>query len=255
MVDWKIEPDGDSGIYLRGFPQVQIWDTQSAGLQQHGSARGSGGLWNNRMNSRFPLQAADKAAGSWNHFHIKMVNSRVSVELNGQLVVDAVAMENYWQAGQPVDAVGPIELQSYYGKVSFRNLFLRELPTTADELVSQHGAAENRQSDEWQLETETYRDAQQGIGPNFYQLGNHRSSREFQMQQLRRAFEAPATSNSIDNRFSGPGWDEKLMPGYAEYQRQRMQNDDLDRLNNVIPGLQEIPRHYLPNWSGGYRQR
>ena len=26
-VDWKIEPKGDSGIYLRGKPQVQIWDS------------------------------------------------------------------------------------------------------------------------------------------------------------------------------------------------------------------------------------
>ena len=27
FVDWKIEKGGDSGIYLRGSPQVQIWDT------------------------------------------------------------------------------------------------------------------------------------------------------------------------------------------------------------------------------------
>src|SRR5690606_37606977 len=26
-VDWKITKGGDSGIYLRGTPQVQIWDT------------------------------------------------------------------------------------------------------------------------------------------------------------------------------------------------------------------------------------
>src|SRR5438477_11644543 len=29
MVDWKIEKKGDSGIYLRGQPQVQIWDSDS----------------------------------------------------------------------------------------------------------------------------------------------------------------------------------------------------------------------------------
>ena len=27
LVDWKITKKGDSGIYLRGSPQVQIWDT------------------------------------------------------------------------------------------------------------------------------------------------------------------------------------------------------------------------------------
>ncbi len=26
LVDWKIEKGGDSGVYLRGSPQVQIWD-------------------------------------------------------------------------------------------------------------------------------------------------------------------------------------------------------------------------------------
>src|SRR5262249_26279155 len=36
-VDWKITPKGDSGIYLRGQPQVQIWD----------NPEGSGTLWNN----------------------------------------------------------------------------------------------------------------------------------------------------------------------------------------------------------------
>ncbi len=33
-VDWKIDKDGDSGIYLRGTPQVQI-----LGYQQHESRR------------------------------------------------------------------------------------------------------------------------------------------------------------------------------------------------------------------------
>src|SRR5207245_2960829 len=28
-IDWKIEPKGDSGVYLRGMPQVQIWDSDA----------------------------------------------------------------------------------------------------------------------------------------------------------------------------------------------------------------------------------
>jgi hypothetical protein len=27
VVDWRITKNGDSGLYLRGTPQVQIWDT------------------------------------------------------------------------------------------------------------------------------------------------------------------------------------------------------------------------------------
>src|SRR6516225_1164259 len=43
-VDWRIEKNGDSGIYLRGNPQVQIWDPAS----QIAAGVGSGGLFNNK---------------------------------------------------------------------------------------------------------------------------------------------------------------------------------------------------------------
>ena len=43
-VDWKIEPRGDSGIYLRGNPQVQIWDSDKLDPKQyvleHGKRKG-----------------------------------------------------------------------------------------------------------------------------------------------------------------------------------------------------------------------
>ena len=65
-VDWKILPAGDSGIYLRGSPQVQIWD---AGAR----TEGSGGLYNNQKNPSKPTACADKPVGEWNTFRIKMV--------------------------------------------------------------------------------------------------------------------------------------------------------------------------------------
>ena len=33
-VSWKINAHGDSGVYLRGLPQVQIWDTKSPKCQK-----------------------------------------------------------------------------------------------------------------------------------------------------------------------------------------------------------------------------
>src|SRR5262249_17951783 len=76
-VDWKITPKGDSGIYLRGQPQVQIWD----------NAEGSGGLFNNPKNTpgRVPLVVADHKPGEWNTFYLKMVGSKVTVKLNGKV--------------------------------------------------------------------------------------------------------------------------------------------------------------------------
>jgi len=40
-VDWKINKNGDAGIYLRGSPQVQIWDTSRRDV---GAQVGSGAV-------------------------------------------------------------------------------------------------------------------------------------------------------------------------------------------------------------------
>ena len=56
IVDWKITNGGDSGIYLRGTPQVQIWDIARVNV---GAQVGSGGLYNNQKNERNPLKVAD----------------------------------------------------------------------------------------------------------------------------------------------------------------------------------------------------
>ena len=120
-VDWKIKPKGDSGIYLRGSPQVQIWC----------SKEGSGGLYNNGRHPRKPLAAADKPPGQWNSFYIKMVGERVTVYLNGKCVVNHVVMENYWERNRPIYPEGAIELQSHGSKLYFRNLWVREIPRPA----------------------------------------------------------------------------------------------------------------------------
>jgi lysophospholipase L1-like esterase len=122
LVDWKILKDGDSGIYLRGSPQVQIWDR----------IEGSGGLYNNEKNPKNPTVRTDKPVGEWNTFHIKMVGERVTVHLNGTLVVDNVVMENYWDRSQPIYATGQIELQNHGNKLYFRSIYVRELPRAAD---------------------------------------------------------------------------------------------------------------------------
>lgn len=118
LVDWKIEPHGDSGIYLRGSPQVQIW----------AAAIGSGGLYNNQKHPSRPLKAADKPAGQWNTFRIKMVGDKVSVWLNDELVVDDVVMENYWERDKSIYPAGSIELQNHGSTLYFKNIFVRELP-------------------------------------------------------------------------------------------------------------------------------
>ena len=120
LVDWKIEPHGDSGIYVRGSPQVQIWDPAER-------PEGSGGLYNNKNNPSKPLKCADNPVGQWNTFRIKMVGERVTVHLNDVLVVDNTVMENYWDRSKPIYPTGQIELQHHGSTLWFRNIYIREL--------------------------------------------------------------------------------------------------------------------------------
>ncbi len=124
LLDWKIEKDGDSGIYLRGTPQVQIWDPDC----KPAGGIGSGGLYNNQKNPSKPTAKADKPVGEWNTFKIKMVGDKVTVYLNDQLVVDNVPLENYWERDKPLYPTGQIELQNHGNTLYFKNIYLKELP-------------------------------------------------------------------------------------------------------------------------------
>lgn len=126
LVDWKIPAKGDSGIYLRGSPQVQIWEPHSPG--QFNPPDGSGGLYNNEKNLRHPLMSADKPVGEWNRFRIIMVGDKVHVFLNGQLVVNNTTLENYWERNKPIYPFGSIELQNHFGPLWFKNVYIREIP-------------------------------------------------------------------------------------------------------------------------------
>lgn len=143
--DWKIPPGADSGIYLRGTPQVQIWDPWDARVKagdepadptawvaayKNGRNLGSGGLWNNKRWRNSPTVLADNKPGQWNTFLIRMVGDKVTIWLNGKKIVDRVALENYWdRTGQtPLARADQIELQHHGSELFFKNLYIRELP-------------------------------------------------------------------------------------------------------------------------------
>ncbi len=127
LIDWKLLPgdEPDAGIYLRGTPQVQIWDTARVTV---GAQVGSGGLYNNQANPSKPLKVADQKVGEWNTFYIKMIGDRVTVYLNGELVTNNVILENYWDRKLPVFPNEQIELQAHGSKVMYRNIYIREIP-------------------------------------------------------------------------------------------------------------------------------
>lgn len=129
FVEYKTVPKADSGIYLRGVPQVQIWDHTNEKEFKNGANKGSGALWNNSDNNpgKWPLVLADKPFGEWNKFRILMIGSRVSIWLNEKLVVDHAILENFYDRKVAVPAKGPIQLQTHGGEIRWRNIFIREI--------------------------------------------------------------------------------------------------------------------------------
>jgi hypothetical protein len=137
-LEYKTVPGADSGIYLRGVPQVQIWDIHQPDQAKQPDRHprlGSGGLYNNTPGTpgRDPLVVADKPFGEWNTVRVVMVGPRVSVWLNGKLVVDHAVLENYYDQKlpaaerRPIPERGPIQLQTHGGEIRWRNLHLREI--------------------------------------------------------------------------------------------------------------------------------
>jgi hypothetical protein len=140
LVDWKITAEGDAGIYLRGTPQVQIWDTSRRDV---GAEVGSGGLYNNQKNVSKPSKVADNAIGQWNTFRILMKGDKVTVYLNGELVTDNVTLENYWDRNSPIFPKEQIELQAHGTFVAYRNLYIKELTASAPYELSADEKKEN----------------------------------------------------------------------------------------------------------------
>ena len=180
LIEYKLSPRADSGIYLRATPQVQIWDTtKEAGYWKLGADKGSGGLWNNTPGTpgRDPLVHADRALGQWNSFRIIMVGERVTVYLNGKLVVDHARLENFWNPAEvrklqselkkveatdaadsakkaedlrrqiahvrtrPLPLKEVIQLQTHGGEIRWRNIYIREIPSEeANAILVKHGS-------------------------------------------------------------------------------------------------------------------
>ena len=131
-IEYKTVAKADSGIYLRGNPQIQIWDLHQVFDPKKPDRKphlGSGGLFNNTPGTpgRDPLVIADKPFGEWNTFRIIQKGDITTIWLNGKLVVDHAKMENYWDRAQSLPSKGPLMLQTHGGEIRWRNLFVKTL--------------------------------------------------------------------------------------------------------------------------------
>jgi predicted dehydrogenase len=215
FVDWKIGVGGDSGVYLRGTPQVQIWDTTFPKYLPLGADKGSGAFWNNKVHPRFPTLKADRPVGEWNSFFIHMVGERATVVLNGETVVDDVVMENYWDRTRPVDPRGQIELQNHGNELFFRELFVREIPAAeANAILAARGRAEpgfepvfnGRDLAGWRGDRDSYEVIDGAIVCKVGRGGTLFTDREYGDFVAQLEFKLPpAGNNGLAIRYSGTG--------------------------------------------------
>lgn len=206
FVDWKITKKGDSGIYLRGSPQVQIWDTSRVEV---GAQVGSGGLYNNQKNQSKPLVVADNPIDDWNTFRIVMTGEKVSVWLNGVLVVDNVTLENYWDRSIPIFPKGPIELQAHGNQLAFRDIYVREINENGFNLTPEEKADgfvslfNGRNIDNWVGDKDAYaaEDGMIVIKPDKGEVGNLYTVNEYSDFIFRFEFQlTPAANNGLGIR-------------------------------------------------------
>ena len=212
-LDWKILEGGDSGIYLRGSPQVQIWDTDFEKYFSLGADKGSGAFWNNKTHPRFPSKKGDKPVGQWNTFHITMIGERTTVQLNHHTVVDNVVMENYWERERPIYRTGQIELQNHGNTLFFRNLRIREIGANE---ANRHLAAQHADEFQplfngkdltgWHGDTQSYEVRGGAIYCKAGQGGNLLADQEFDNFVARMEFKLPpGGNNGLAVRFDGKG--------------------------------------------------
>jgi hypothetical protein len=230
-VDYKMLPKGDSGIYLRATPQVQIWDftENDEKAVSLGKPKGSGGLWNNKSpEGKDPLKLMDKPLGEWNRFYIRMIGERVLIKLNGEVVVNNAVLENFFanrkagylaygkkdakaQAGEkppagwmqdPVYAKGPIQLQTHGSEIRWRNVFVREIPSEeANRLLADGEAGFTRLDNgkdlsNWQGAVENYEVVDGNIVCKQGKGGDLLSKEEYGDMVLRFEFKLPPAGNN-----------------------------------------------------------
>ena len=240
IVDWLISKDGDSGLYLRGTPQIQIWDISRV---ESGAQVGSGGLYNNNKdNVRDPLLVADNPIDEWNTFRITMIGENVTVYLNGELVVDNVKMDNYWNREIPIFETGAIELQAHGNELAFRNIYVREIKTKDIGLTDKEKAEgfeslfNGKNLDGWQGNKTDYY-AENGelvVNPKMGGHGNLFTEKEYSDFVFRFEFQlTPGANNGLGVR--------ALLEGDAAYAGMELQI--LDNTAAIYANLHEYQYH------------
>jgi hypothetical protein len=118
-LETRVPPKGNSGVYIRGIYEVQVFDSFGKPLDPHNM-----GAIYSRIK---PTVAAEKPAGEWQTMDITFVDRHVTVILNGKKIIDNQSIPGCTGGAlwSDVTRPGPIYLQGDHTGIEYRNLVLR----------------------------------------------------------------------------------------------------------------------------------
>lgn len=145
-VEFNIAKGSNSGVYLHGLYEVQIFDSYGTPAEKL-ETKDCGAIYHRWINEKpvggsVPRVNAALPPGQWQKFHIvfraprfdaagrKTENARfVKVELNGKLVQENVPVEGCTRSclDLPEAPKNPIMLQGDHGPVAYRNIVSKEI--------------------------------------------------------------------------------------------------------------------------------
>jgi hypothetical protein len=146
-LEFLMPANSNSGVYLQGLYEIQLWDSFGKDLNQVTNMCGSVYHYAKQVDNKYvggagPLVRAERPAGKWQSLHIwfaaprfdsegkKIANARfLRVLLNGVLIHENIEREGPTRACMdiPEAAKNPLMLQGDHGRIAFRNIYIRPL--------------------------------------------------------------------------------------------------------------------------------
>jgi hypothetical protein len=147
-LEFLMPANSNSGVYLQGLYEIQLWDSFGRDLSEHiTNMCGAVYHYTKQIDNQYvggvaPKVRAERPAGQWQSLQIwfeaprfdskgkKIANAKfVRVLLNGVLIQENVEREGPTRACMdiPEAAKNPLMLQGDHGKAAFRNIYIRPL--------------------------------------------------------------------------------------------------------------------------------
>jgi hypothetical protein len=120
--EYLVPPGSNSGLYLRGRHEIQIFDDYSKGKPEMG---GNGAIYSVKPASLF----ASRKPGQWQELEARIVGQKITVILNGVKIHDEVECPRGTggHLDENLDQPGPILIQGDHGEVAVRNVRIKPL--------------------------------------------------------------------------------------------------------------------------------